>query len=198
MMVDSLLAAPILRPGQREREVYLPDGLWYDFWTNQRHEGQSLIRVDAPIETSPLFARGGRIIPSTVPMNYTSEKAWDPITFTIYPNRDGEARGALYEDDGISQQHAQGAYRHTRISYESHVRGATIQFSSPKGSYQAPNRSILINLIAPPAFTNIATGDRELSRIHEASDETGWWTQTNGVLSIRIPDTRSAQRITLR
>src|SRR5215469_8255423 len=34
-----LLVAPVLEEGARSRQLYLPRGAWYDFWSNQRLEG---------------------------------------------------------------------------------------------------------------------------------------------------------------
>ena len=34
-----LLVAPVLREGVTQREVYLPAGEWFDFWTGRRHAG---------------------------------------------------------------------------------------------------------------------------------------------------------------
>jgi len=58
MVGDALLEAPILRPGETSRLVYLPAGTWYDYWTGQRYSGGGMIRVEAPLETVPLFVRG--------------------------------------------------------------------------------------------------------------------------------------------
>ena len=53
-----LLAAPVLRPSQRERDIYLPPGRWRDTWTGQEHSGPGrLERYPAPLDTLPLFER---------------------------------------------------------------------------------------------------------------------------------------------
>ena len=55
---DRLLAAPVLQPGQRERDVYLPPGQWRDYWTGEQHSGPTrLERYPAPLDTLPLFER---------------------------------------------------------------------------------------------------------------------------------------------
>src|ERR1051326_8858560 len=46
-----LLVAPIVRQGAVERSVYLPRGLWYDFWTGKAHEGAQHILAKARLET---------------------------------------------------------------------------------------------------------------------------------------------------
>src|SRR6266404_6141925 len=91
MIGDDLLVAPIVKPDLTSRLVYLPKGLWYDYWTNKRSEGGMMIRVDAPLDTVPMFVRGGAIVPLGPEMNYVKEKRSDPITFAIYPDAGGSA-----------------------------------------------------------------------------------------------------------
>jgi alpha-glucosidase (family GH31 glycosyl hydrolase) len=55
---DSLLVAPVLTPGARARSVYLPRGVWRDYWNGAEHRGP--VRLDAypaPLDTLPLFER---------------------------------------------------------------------------------------------------------------------------------------------
>ena len=55
---DWLLVAPVLQPGQRERDVYLPAGRWRDTWTGAAYSGPTrLERYPAPLDTLPLFER---------------------------------------------------------------------------------------------------------------------------------------------
>ncbi|MEW5814720.1 MAG: TIM-barrel domain-containing protein, partial [Spirochaetota bacterium] len=56
-----ILAAPVARFGQREREVYLPSGAeWFDAWTGEKHTGGRSITVPAPLERIPIFVRNKR------------------------------------------------------------------------------------------------------------------------------------------
>ncbi|MDX6557199.1 MAG: alpha-glucosidase, partial [Blastocatellia bacterium] len=68
MIGDDLLVAPIVKPDLTSRLVYLPKGIWYDYWTNKKYSGGTMVRVDAPLETVPMFVRGGAIIPQAQPM----------------------------------------------------------------------------------------------------------------------------------
>src|SRR2546423_889335 len=79
MVGKDLLVAPILKPDVTRRLVYLPAGTWYDYWTNKRYVGGTTVNVEAPLETVPMFVRGGAIIPVGPSLNYVGEKPADPI-----------------------------------------------------------------------------------------------------------------------
>lgn len=64
MAGDSLLVAPVFGDGEegfRGRNVYLPEGLWYDFWTDRRYEGGREYRVET--QNIPVFVRDNSLIP---------------------------------------------------------------------------------------------------------------------------------------
>src|SRR5262249_9155568 len=54
-----LLVAPILRQGATARSVYLPSGIWHDFWTGATHRGGCHVLAEAPLETLPIYVRDG-------------------------------------------------------------------------------------------------------------------------------------------
>src|SRR5262249_6710618 len=103
-----LLVAPVWKDYDESRSVYLPKGLWYDYWTDQNVVGPASITVKAPLEKIPLFVRGGAIVPSQQDMQYTDEFPIDPLTLDVYP--DGESSRKYYDDDGISFDYQHGAY----------------------------------------------------------------------------------------
>lgn len=55
MFGDAYLVAPILYEDTFERDVYLPDGYWEDFYTNKEYTGNQVIHVQAPLDTIPVF-----------------------------------------------------------------------------------------------------------------------------------------------
>jgi alpha-glucosidase len=139
MVGSDLLAAPILKSGSTGRLVYLPEGTWFDYWTGQQVAGGRMIHADAPLETAPLYVRGGAIIPMGPEMNYVGEKATDPLTFEIYPDAQGKAQVSLYEDDGVSPAYRNGVERRTTVTY----RSSNIDVSAPTGSYQPGPRNLV-------------------------------------------------------
>ncbi len=60
---SDLLVAPVVNPDAQLWQVYLPQGDWYDFWTNELYEGGQLIEYPVPIDRIPLFVKAGSLLP---------------------------------------------------------------------------------------------------------------------------------------
>jgi alpha-glucosidase len=132
MVGEDLLVAPIVKPNVTRRLVYLPEGVWYDYWTNRKHTGGTMISVEAPLDVVPMFVRGGAMIPVVPPQNYVGERRNDQVTFDIYPDEKGVAAGQLYEDDGLSPAYKRGEFRRTKVS----VRRGVVSVGAAEGSYR--------------------------------------------------------------
>ncbi len=92
------LVAPVFERGATSREVYLPEGTWYDLWTGTPQSGGRTVSRRVDLETMPVFVRAGAIIPIDPVRQYVDEPVGEPLTIRIYPGSDGSF--TLYEDDG--------------------------------------------------------------------------------------------------
>jgi alpha-glucosidase len=111
LLGDSLLAAPVGRPGQRGRRVYLPGGPWYDFWSDRLLADE--VEVEAPLERMPLFVRPGSTVPMGPALQHTGEWPPEVLQLHVYP---GDGESWLYEDDGHSLDYRAGQFRVTRLA----------------------------------------------------------------------------------
>jgi len=85
----NLLVAPVLDE-EDAVEVYLPEGTWYDYWTDETYRGPTTIRhKEYPIERIPVYVRDGAIIPKQQPVAHLDEDAYEEVTLHVYA--DGEA-----------------------------------------------------------------------------------------------------------
>jgi len=118
LLGDALLVAPVMKPGQTARSVYLPKGTWYDWHTGATHAGESYVTADAPLERIPLFARGGSIIATHAKgLKSTAEHQTAELELHLFvPGEDGEYRSSLHEDDGKTKAHEKGAFLRTSFS----------------------------------------------------------------------------------
>lgn len=79
MLGDSLLIAPILYP-EKSREVTLPEGVWYDFYTGEEKSGTFIYES----ENIPVFVKEGTLLPLAKPLQYTDENTVYEITLRSY------------------------------------------------------------------------------------------------------------------
>ncbi|MCJ7530240.1 MAG: hypothetical protein MUO64_04330, partial [Anaerolineales bacterium] len=98
---DAFLVAPVITAGATQRVVYLPDGLWFNFWSNEPIPGGQMVNVDAPLDTLPLFVRCGSVIPLWPVQQYSGEKPVEALELQVYWAA-GSTTSQLYEDDGSS------------------------------------------------------------------------------------------------
>ena len=117
MFGREIMVAPVTRPGDRKRMVYLPRGGWYDFHTKERLEGGRFIIADAPLDRIPLFVREGAIIPMARSASSTQSMDFGTLWIEIYAGPEGDF--ILYEDDGLTMDYHYGAYNLRRFTQNS-------------------------------------------------------------------------------
>ena len=110
-----LLVAPVVEKGAATRTLYLPQGTWYDFWTNEAQRGGREIARTVDLGTIPLYLRAGAMIPMGPVRQYTAEKVDAPLTLNVYPGADGEAM--LYEDDGETFNFRRGEFMRAEMRW---------------------------------------------------------------------------------
>lgn len=127
MFGKSIMVCPVTSPmyyeknskpvnNAKSRKVYLPEGTkWYDFYTNELYDGDTVIEAEADITKIPLFVKAGSIIPVTKPMNYVDEDLNVPIELRVYTGADCEFM--LYDDDGNTYNYEKGEYSLVRITW---------------------------------------------------------------------------------
>jgi len=130
----NILVAPIVEKGATTRKVYLPQGGWYDFWTNEKLKGGEEISREVDLGTIPLFVRAGSLLPLGPVKQYVREKVDEPLSVTVYPGRD--ASFLLYEDDGISFNYRKGEWMGIEMKWDD--AGRTLSLRLANGSKMLP------------------------------------------------------------
>ncbi len=131
-----MLIAPVFEKGATSREVYLPKGDWYDWWTGAKTTGAQSVTRDVDLATMPIYVRAGAIIPVDPVRQYTSEPVTDPTTLRVYRGANGQF--TLYDDDGISQDYLQGRGTWTRVTWDDRGKRLTIEPGAPRGATSLP------------------------------------------------------------
>ncbi|MDP4292502.1 MAG: glycoside hydrolase family 31 protein, partial [Bacteroidota bacterium] len=138
MLGKFLLVAPVYKSEGKRDGIYLPEGKWFDYWSGEAIKGvQTLNNYPAPLDKLPLFVRGGAIIPLYPQMMYDAERPADTLTLDIYPS--GQSNFTLYEDDGLTREHRQGAFAKQLFECEGEADGTqpvTITVNPSNGEYK--------------------------------------------------------------
>jgi alpha-glucosidase (family GH31 glycosyl hydrolase) len=132
--------------------------MWVDWQTGERFAGPVRVEVDAPLDTLPIYARAGTIVPQGPVMQYVGELAEEPVALRCFLGSEPGARatGALYEDDGVSPEYQRGAWRWTRFEAESGASGngspwkMTLR-AEVEGQYDSGERKYTVELSVPGA-----------------------------------------------
>jgi len=138
-----ILVAPVVEKGATSRRVYLPQGTWFDYWTNERVTGGREITRSVDLETMPLYVRAGAIIPFGPVKQYVDEPVDEPIAVTVYPGANGA--GSLYEDDGKTFDYRKGAW--SRVVFNCNPEASTIIISpDPRGQRPRTPKTFVVRV----------------------------------------------------
>jgi alpha-D-xyloside xylohydrolase len=130
MFGDSLLVAPIFA-GEGSRQVYLPAGDWFDFWTREKIVGGRTIEISKPFEQIPLFVKSGTLLPLADPVESIQPDTQFDLTINIFG--DHPSTFTLYEDDGVSDAFSKGEQNMLMLD-------AKTQTAKRSGQYHGPDR----------------------------------------------------------
>ncbi|PKS05387.1 hypothetical protein jhhlp_008762 [Lomentospora prolificans] len=100
----SLLVAPVTEENSTSVDVYFPNDVFYDWYTHEAINSSGESRnLSAAFTEIPLFIRGGAIIPMRMKSGMTTnEVRAQDFELVIALDREGNAEGHLYLDDGES------------------------------------------------------------------------------------------------
>ena len=147
MFGPALMPCPVYEYGARSREVYLPEGGWYDFYTGEYLPGGCTIKAVAPYERMPLYARKGSIIPFGPEIEWSDEKPASEIRLYVYAGADADF--TLYEDDGLTYGYEKGAFATIPIHWDEASRTLTVGARSGSFPGMLESRTFTVVTVDP-------------------------------------------------
>ncbi|MFF7611704.1 TIM-barrel domain-containing protein [Streptomyces lavendulae] len=207
MAGDSFLVAPVVSDTSVRDGIYLPAGTWTDYWTGRTYAGPGWLNgYRAPLDTLPLFVKGGAVVPMWPQMNHTGEKPVSTLTYDVHPR--GNSTFSLYEDDGRTRAFESGAYARQRVDVTAPTTGSgtvTVSVGAPDGSYagQPASRGYEFTLHVASAPTALTVDGGALPRLASKaaydSAATGWFfdpADRSGVLWVKTGTKSGAFTVT--
>ncbi|KAK0950431.1 hypothetical protein LTS01_025591 [Friedmanniomyces endolithicus] len=104
-----IMVAPVTVENSTTTEIYIPDDIFYDFYTHEtvRGHGEMVTLTNVAYTTIPLYYKGGSIVALRAKSaNTTTELRKQDFSIVIAPSLNGTASGSLYLDDGVSIEQA--------------------------------------------------------------------------------------------
>src|SRR6202790_2967656 len=127
----AILVNPVSEPGATTRRLYLPNAMWYDFWTGAAIPGRRALDAPSPIDRMPLYVRAGSILPLGPNVQYAAEKSADPIELRVYRGANGAF--TLYEDENDTYNYEKDA--HATISFSWDDASHTLTIGDRTGAF---------------------------------------------------------------
>lgn len=163
-----LLVAPMISATQ-QRDVYLPEGDWIDWWSGEVHSGRAMLRVAPPLDQLPLFVRRGALIPTVPAADRLPDGPWEALTLLSFGGHDGECD--IRDDNGVSLVRARRDGDHLAIEVNGPARVRAVAFPDVAGA-SAP-ASVTINGSPTRVSALDRAGEHGLGEVllHERVDE---------------------------
>jgi len=185
MFGDNLLV------GAFSDSIYLPKGIWIDFWTGEKLTGNSeTIRHSYPENRAgQLFIREGAIIPFQKPMQYIGEFPLDTLIIRVWPS--GKTSYKLLEDDGLTYNYEKGETASTLYECDQLKGNTLITINPTKGNYE--------NMPLKRAYQLECASNKKPTKILVNGIQTSEWIYNGNKILMTLPqkDIRVKQTISI-
>lgn len=173
MFGDDLLVAPVLQPAASTRSLYLPEGVWYDYWATQPTSlaGKRDITQAVTLSSIPLYARAGAFIFQQPVVQHTGQMPGQPLLVEVFPAE--KSSREFYEDDGNSRAYLQGQYLRRQFSQQRQAGRITITVSAGAGQWQFQPRQLCLHLRATTKVKAVSLNGLGLAA-QTQENQTGW------------------------
>ena len=191
---SEFLVAPITKPHDEETmmgstKVYLPNGVWYDFFNHFKYSGNRVITMYRNLYEMPVLVKAGGIIPMAKLTHVNDVENPQNMRIKVFAGANNTF--TLYEDDGISNDYQTGHFVTT--AFDLHWSNCPeFIIGKPAGdtSLVTSNRNFDIEFIGVEDVSTISVTEngttKEFSKQYE-----------DGVLSISLENVNDEVKITL-
>lgn len=145
MFGSELMVCPITKPQHKELltgsvEAWIPAGRWTDIATNQVYEGECKITLHRDLDTIPVLAREGAILPLSADKG---NKTDNPKNLTVLAFS-GDGVFDLIEDNGKTDYNEHNALTRLEMKYDGSSVSFTVHSAQGDTSVLPENRNIKV------------------------------------------------------
>ena len=135
---DAILVVPVTS-AEKSKKFYLPEGEWYNIYTDEPISGNQVLTEECPVHEIPLFVKASSVIPMQSLIQTTRQKAGDTLLIHIY-NGSHRNNFEYYEDDGSTMDYLEGIWYKRTIQFDPGQN--RVSFSPAAGGYKSGFRFI--------------------------------------------------------
>lgn len=115
-----MIVAPITKVHDNETtlgstKVFLPEGDWYDYFTNMKYTGSRTFYAYRDMYEMPVFVKAGGIIPHAVLSHVNDTENPESLKIKVFAGDSNTFE--LYEDDGVTNEYKNGKYAITKMQW---------------------------------------------------------------------------------
>ena len=180
LLGNGLLVAPACTPNTgdcTQKEVYLPNGTWFNFFSGTRWDGPRKMALLVQLGEIPVFARAGAIIPLDERNTSATESPF-PKALVLRVFAGGAGQYSLREDDGKTPEPLLSETLVTEFEYLEEEDGNILFNCKP----QAPatfkrlaRRIFSLEFYGLTCPQKVMCGTRELARNEKENFKAGTW-----------------------
>jgi alpha-glucosidase len=139
---DALLVVPVTTQ-ENVKKLYLPEGKWYDLFTDELLAGRKELSRPVPIYEIPVYVKESSIIPMQTLIQSTKDAPGDTLFVHVY-NGSRPNEFVYYEDTGDGMEYQKGDYCKRIIRFDPSLK--KISFSPQSGSFHSVFKKVQVLL----------------------------------------------------
>jgi len=173
MFGEQILVVPVQEANAQGRRLYLPRGEWYNYWTDELHQGGTEKYVECPLDIIPLFVKAGAMIPKYPVQQYVGEKKLEELRLDVY-YVEGQENSTVYEDQQDGYDYKKGRFSLRKFRLRGKDNELIIQ-QFKDGSFVTPYESIRMTFHGLPFKIGMIEVDNEkvnYSKVQYTNDNT--------------------------
>ncbi len=139
MFGDALLVSPIVNPGEKQHNFYLPPGEWFDYWSGKSVAGGTGMHIPVDADTwgdIPIYVRSGSILVTQPAETGNDLNPSVPLMLDVFPSQTRVAKFSVYDDDGHTYTYEKGAFFQQDITATQSGREVILEVSPARGKYK--------------------------------------------------------------
>lgn len=138
---DAFLVTPVTDPGITGVDVSLPEGVWFNYWNNQKINGGAVTTIPTSIKQLPVLVKAGSFVPMVPELNNLDEYSTDVLNIHYYADKSvATANSQIFNDDGLSTNTIENKQYETIALSAQHADALTLNLSSTGGFKGMPEQ----------------------------------------------------------